>query len=126
MKRVKLEKNEVTRRFDFERLRFITKVVVRNLNKVIDRNFYPLPEAKNSNMRHRPIGIGIQGLADCFMLMRYPYESDEAVLLNKQIFETNIMLRWKRRANLPKKMVFTLRMKDPLSAKESFSLTCGV
>lgn len=63
-------------------------MVTRNLNKVIDINFYPVPEARNSNMRHRPIGIGVQGLADAFILMRYPYESLEAQLLNKQIFET--------------------------------------
>lgn len=74
--------------FDFKRLKEIAKVCTRNLNKVIDRNFYPCEEAKNSNMRHRPIGIGIQGLADAFILMRYPFESDEAILLNKRVFET--------------------------------------
>jgi len=78
----------LSREFDFEKLKQIAKVATRNLNKVIDRNFYPIPEAKKSNMRHRPIGIGIQGLADCFILMRFPYESEEAHLLNKQIFET--------------------------------------
>jgi len=74
--------------FDFEHLKKVTKVVTRNLNKIIDISFYPVEEAKNSNMRHRPIGIGIQGLADAFILMRYPYESEEARFLNKQIFET--------------------------------------
>ena len=74
--------------FDFQRLLEITKVATRNLNKVIDVNFYPVPEARNSNMRHRPIGLGVQGLADCLALMRLPFESDGAILLNKQIFET--------------------------------------
>eukprot|EP00968_Pinguiococcus_pyrenoidosus_P002364 scaffold129_cov254-Pinguiococcus_pyrenoidosus.AAC.21 len=74
--------------FDFQKLYEVTKVVTRNLNKVIDRNYYPLEEARNSNMRHRPIGIGVQGLADCFCLMRYPFESDEATELNRAIFET--------------------------------------
>lgn len=74
--------------FDFERLKKVTKVVTKNLNKIIDVSFYPVEKAKTSNMRHRPIGIGIQGLADAFILMRYPYESEEARFLNKQIFET--------------------------------------
>merc|ERR1719266_1041447 len=74
--------------YDFKRLKEVTKVVTRNLNKVIDVNYYPVEEARRSNMRHRPIGIGVQGLADAFILMRFPFESEEAQLLNKQIFET--------------------------------------
>merc|ERR1711899_108853 len=74
--------------YDFERLKEVTKVVTKNLNKIIDVNFYPVEEAKRSNMRHRPIGIGVQGLADAFILMRFPFESEEAQLLNKQTFET--------------------------------------
>lgn len=74
--------------FDFQKLYQITKVVTRNLNKVIDVNFYPVPEARRSNMRHRPIGLGVQGLADTFMKLRYPYESAEAQELNANIFET--------------------------------------
>ncbi|GBN09288.1 Ribonucleoside-diphosphate reductase large subunit, partial [Araneus ventricosus] len=74
--------------FDFEKLREITKVVTRNLNKVIDINYYPIPEAEQSNKRHRPIGIGVQGLADAFILMRYPFDSVEAQKLNIEIFET--------------------------------------
>lgn len=74
--------------YDFQKLKDITKVVTRNLNKIIDVNYYPLPEAEKSNKRHRPIGIGIQGLADAFILLRYPYESDAAAKLNQQIFET--------------------------------------
>jgi ribonucleoside-diphosphate reductase alpha subunit len=74
--------------FDHQRLYDITRVVTRNLNKVIDLNYYPIPEARNSNMRHRPIGLGVQGLADAFILMRMAFDSDEAKQLNKDIFET--------------------------------------
>ncbi len=74
--------------FNHQQLFEITRVATRNLNKVIDVNYYPIPEAKNSNMRHRPIGIGVQGLADAFILMGYPFDSAEARKLNKEIFET--------------------------------------
>lgn len=74
--------------YDHEALRRIVKMVTRNLNKVIDINFYPVVEARNSNVKHRPIGIGVQGLADAFILMRMPFESEEAKQLNKDIFET--------------------------------------
>ncbi len=74
--------------FDFDKLHEITRVVTKNLNKVIDINYYPIEEARNSNMRHRPIGIGVQGLADAFMMMRLPFDSEEAAQLNKDIFET--------------------------------------
>ena len=60
----------------------------KNLNKIIDRNYYPVPETRNSNMRHRPIGIGVQGLADAFILLRFPFESEEAKKLNREVFET--------------------------------------
>ncbi len=75
-------------KFDHDKLFEVTKVITRNLNKIIDINYYPVPEARNSNMRHRPIGIGVQGLADTFALLRMPFESDEAKGLNKDIFET--------------------------------------
>lgn len=74
--------------FNFQKLFEITRVVTRNLNKVIDVNYYPIPEAYNSNMRHRPIGIGVQGLADAFIKMRFAFDSEEARQLNKDIFET--------------------------------------
>ncbi|RYP91907.1 hypothetical protein DL770_001967 [Monosporascus sp. CRB-9-2] len=74
--------------YDFQKLHEVTQVVVRNLNKIIDVNHYPVPEARNSNMRHRPIGLGVQGLADAFLALRMPFESPEARQLNKQIFET--------------------------------------
>jgi ribonucleoside-diphosphate reductase alpha chain len=74
--------------FDHQRLYEVTKVATRNLNKVIDVNYYPVPEARNSNLRHRPIGLGVQGLADVFIMLRMPFESEEAQQLNKDIFET--------------------------------------
>eukprot|EP01135_Chromosphaera_perkinsii_P009602 Nk52_evm52s1810 gene=Nk52_evmTU52s1810 len=74
--------------FDFQKLYEVTKVVTKNLDTIIDVNFYPVKEAHNSNMRNRPIGLGVQGLADTFILMRYPFESQEAQELNKSIFET--------------------------------------
>ena len=74
--------------FDFNRLFEVTYQITLNLNKIIDNNYYPVEEARNSNMRHRPIGIGVQGLADAFILMRHAFESDEAKQLNKDIFET--------------------------------------
>ncbi|ABD52536.1 ribonucleotide reductase large subunit M1 [Vaccinia virus] len=75
-------------RFDFLKLKDVVKVIVRNLNKIIDINYYPIPEAEISNKRHRPIGIGVQGLADAFILLNYPFDSLEAQDLNKKIFET--------------------------------------
>jgi ribonucleoside-diphosphate reductase alpha subunit len=74
--------------FDFDGLYRVTKVATRNLNKVIDRNYYPVEEARASNMRNRPIGLGVQGLADAFMVLRLPFESDAAKRLNEDIFET--------------------------------------
>jgi ribonucleoside-diphosphate reductase alpha chain len=74
--------------FDHNKLFEITYHATVNLNKIIDRNYYPIPEARKSNMRHRPIGLGVQGLADAFILMRFPFESDEAKKLNSEIFET--------------------------------------
>ena len=73
--------------FDFAKLREVVKVAIRNLNRVIDINYYPTPETKASNMRHRPVGLGVQGLADVFALMRLPWESDKALDLNQRIFE---------------------------------------
>jgi ribonucleoside-diphosphate reductase alpha chain len=75
-------------KFDHQRLFDVTYVVTKNLNKIIDGNYYPVPEARRSNMRHRPIGLGIQGLADAFILLRFPFDSPEARALNKEIHET--------------------------------------
>jgi ribonucleotide reductase alpha subunit len=80
--------NEETKQFNYDKLHKVTKVVTNNLNNVIDINFYPTEKTKLSNMRHRPIGIGVQGLADTFVLMDIPFHSDEAKKVNKLIFET--------------------------------------
>ncbi|SMD36183.1 ribonucleoside-diphosphate reductase alpha chain [Reichenbachiella faecimaris] len=74
--------------FDHQKLYDITYVITKNLNKVIDVNYYPVPEARNSNMKHRPIGIGVQGLADTFIQMKMPFDSPDARQLNSEIFET--------------------------------------
>jgi len=74
--------------FDHEKLFEVTYQATLNLNKIIDENYYPVEEAKNSNLRHRPIGLGVQGLADAYILMGYPFESKEAATLNQEIFET--------------------------------------
>ena len=80
--------NPETKSFDYDKLHQVTKVVTNNLNKVIDINFYPTEKTRRSNFRHRPIGIGVQGLADTFVLMDMPFHSDDAKALNKLIFET--------------------------------------
>jgi ribonucleoside-diphosphate reductase alpha chain len=74
--------------FDHAKLYEVTYQATLNLNKIIDNNYYPVPEADYSNLRHRPIGLGVQGLADAFILLRLPFESEEAKQLNKEIFET--------------------------------------
>ena len=80
--------NETTKQFDYDKLHEVTKVITNNLNRVIDINFYPTEKTKISNFRHRPIGIGVQGLADTFVLMDIPFHSEEAKNVNKLIFET--------------------------------------
>jgi len=75
-------------KFDHQKLFDVTYVVTKNLNKIIDGNYYPVPEARRSNMRHRPIGLGVQGLADAFILLRFPFDSPEARALNSEIHET--------------------------------------
>jgi ribonucleoside-diphosphate reductase alpha subunit len=75
-------------KFNHDKLYEVTYQVTKNLNKIIDNNYYPVEEARNSNVRHRPIGLGVQGLADVFILLRLPFESDKAKALNKEIFET--------------------------------------
>ena len=82
------EKDKKLRKYDFQRLFEVTYQATVNLNQVIDVNFYPTPETKNSNLKHRPIGLGVQGLADTFAMMGLPFESEEARKLNKDIFET--------------------------------------
>ena len=82
----KFVKND--KKFDYDKLISVTRVVTRNLNRIIDINHYPTPKTERSNMRHRPIGIGVQGLADAFILMDIPFHSEEAKVVNKKIFET--------------------------------------
>lgn len=85
---VNLSRFVINGQFDFQKLYEIVRVMTRNLNKVIDINFYPIPEARKSNMRHRPIGLGVQGLADAFLMLRMSFDSEEASTLNREIFET--------------------------------------
>ncbi len=85
---VALPRYVINGKFDHDKLYEVTYEVTRNLNKIIDNNYYPVEEAKNSNLRHRPIGLGVQGLADVFILLRLPFESELAKLLNRNIFET--------------------------------------
>lgn len=80
--------DEETKEFNYEKLHHVTKIVTNNLNKIIDINFYPTEKTKRSNLLHRPIGIGVQGLADVFFMMNIPYHSEEAKIINKNIFET--------------------------------------
>lgn len=79
--------NAKKRAFNYDKLREVVKVAIKNLNRVIDINYYPTPETERSNMRHRPVGLGVQGLADVFALMRVPWETDRALELNQRIFE---------------------------------------
>lgn len=83
-----LPKFVINNKFDHQKLFEVTYTVTKNLNKIIDNNYYPVEEARKSNMRHRPIGLGVQGLADAFILLRMPFDSEEARQLNKEIFET--------------------------------------
>ena len=80
--------NRETKTFDYEKLHEVTKIVTKNLNRVIDRNFYPVETARRSNMKHRPIGLGVQGLADVFILCGLPFDCEESRLMNAHIFET--------------------------------------
>ena len=80
--------NKETKTFDYDKLHEVTKIVTRNLNRVIERNFYPVETARRSNMRHRPIGLGVQGLADVFILCGLPFDCEESRTMNAHIFET--------------------------------------
>lgn len=95
--------NEYGYYFDFSELIRITKIIVRNLNKIIDINYYPVKECSNSNLKHRPIGIGIQGLADTYIMMGYSFSSDKADNLNKKIFQTIYYAALKESNELAKK-----------------------
>ncbi len=101
---IALPKFVINGQFDFDKLAEITRVATRNLNKVIDVNYYPIPEARNSNMRHRPIGLGVQGLADAFILMGMAFDSDAARQLNIDIFETIYFAAVSESADLAEKL----------------------
>jgi ribonucleoside-diphosphate reductase alpha chain len=83
-----IQKPDKKHEFNYEKLHEVTKVVVKNLNRVIDVNYYPTEKTRRSNMRHRPVGLGVQGLADVFMILGYPFSSEDAITMNRQIFET--------------------------------------
>jgi ribonucleotide reductase alpha subunit len=100
--KIDLESNEYS--FDFNELGKATEILTKNLNKIIDKNFYPLDSARKSNLRHRPIAIGVQGLSDTFVQMRYPYESEEAQELNKNVFECIYYHALKSSMNLARKL----------------------
>lgn len=105
--------------FDYEALYKVTKVITKNLNNVIDENYYPVIEAKNSNMKHRPIGIGVQGLADAYCKMRLPFESPEAAKVNDQIFETIYFAALERSMELAKEQ-------GPYSSFQGSPLSKGI
>ena len=105
--------NETNKTFDFNHLHYVTKVITNNLNKVIDINFYPTEKTRNSNLKHRPIGIGIQGLADTFVLLDIPFHSEEAKEINKQIFETIYHAALEKSNELAMKKTEKLQQLDP-------------
>jgi ribonucleoside-diphosphate reductase alpha chain len=109
--------NEETREFDYEKLVDVMAVIVKNLNRVIDYNYYPTPETRRSNMRTRPLGIGTQGLSDCFMKMRLPYDSEEAKVVNRQIAESMYYGALKASMELAKeeKMTYEMFKGSPMS-----------
>ena len=103
-------------KFNFQKLYEVTKVVTKNLNKVIDLNYYPVPETELSNKKHRPLGIGVQGLADVFVNLRMPFDSEDAALLNKQIFAVIYYSAMEESIKLAKKYgPYSSFAKSPLS-----------
>ena len=112
--------------FDHQKLFEVTLVVTRNLNKIIDINYYPVPEAENSNKRHRPIGIGVQGLADVFLLLRMPFESQEARNLNREIFETIYFAAMTASKDLAKSRALMQVMRALRYPKAFSSMICGM
>jgi len=107
------------KKFNYEKLKRVTKIVTNNLNKLIDVNYYPTDKTHNSNTKHRPIGIGVQGLADAFAMMDVPFESDEAVKINKNIFETIYY------ASIEKSMEIS-KIEGPYSSFEGSPISKGI
>ena len=106
--------------FNFEKLHEITKVIIKNINKVIDGNFYPLEEARRSNFKHRPTGLGINGLSDLFMILKIPFESAEAKELNKQIFETMYHGALESSMEIAKKRHLSVQNNEPLQMMNEY------
>jgi ribonucleoside-diphosphate reductase alpha chain len=111
--------------FDHEKLYEVTYQATINLNKIIDNNYYPVKRPK-SNLRHRPIGLGVQGLADAFIQLRLPFESEEAKQLNKEIFETIYFAAMTASKDLAIKMALMKPLKARHYQKVSSSLIFGV
>lgn len=112
--------------FNFERLLHITARITRNLNQVIDKNYYPTKETKTSNMNHRPIGIGVQGLADTFALLKYGFDSQEAKELNKQIFETIYYGALKESCNIASHNKMTINSDGAYSSFKGSPVSKGI
>jgi ribonucleotide reductase alpha subunit len=106
--------------FHFEKLHEITKVIIKNINKVIDGNFYPLEEAQRSNFKHRPTGLGIQGFSDVLMMLKIPFESAEARELNKQIFETMYHGALECSMEIAKKRHLSIQNNEPLEMMNEY------
>ena len=117
--------NRDTRTFDHERLYEVTQVVCRNLNKIIDINYYPVQQAEYSNKKNRPIGLGVQGLADAFILLRLPFDSPEAQTLNGTSSRRSITRRSPRRVSSLSSSGRTTRTQAALSARGYCSSICG-
>jgi len=111
--------------FDHQKLIDVTNTVIRNLNKIIDVNHYSVPETELSNKRHRPLGLGVQGLADVFAKMGLPFDSPEAKKLNRDILKPFIMEQWLLPISWHLKLLHILLLKDLLYPKVSFNLICG-
>ena len=111
-------KDKTLRTFNFDKLYDVAYQTAVNLNQVIDKNYYPTPETKNSNMRHRPIGIGVQGLADLFAVLGYPFESEEAKKLNKDVFETIYFASMTASNDIAKKDLKELPQKENLKSTD--------
>ena len=109
--------------YDYDHLDKVVKIVTRNLNKVIDVNFYPIPETRNSNLKHRPIGIGVQGLADVFALLGLPFDSEEAIQINRLIFEHIYLASLEASMDISKKREKQMKKYKDLMLKKGDELT---
>ncbi len=122
---IALPKFVIDGKFDHDKLFEVSYQAAKNLNKIIDNNYYPVPEARNSNFRHRPIGLGVQGLADAFIMLRYPFESKEARTLNSEVFETIYYAAMTASKDLAIEEVHTKPTKVRRYLRGFSNLTCG-